>query len=87
MHLQHILLQHKYEAEDVQKRLRQGGDFAELAKKWSTCSSAASGGDLGNLQGKKLDQDFEEAALSLKPGEVSNIVRTRFGYHLIRRLP
>jgi parvulin-like peptidyl-prolyl isomerase len=86
MRLRHILVQQKYEAEDVQRLLRQGQDFAEVAEKWSICSSARAGGDLGDLRGKKLDPEFEEVASELKPGETSGIVRTRFGFHLIQRL-
>ena len=85
MRLRHILLKQKFEAEDVMRLLKQGQDFGLLAKKWSTCSSAAVGGDLGDLSGKKLDPDFEEAAALLKPGQTSGIVRTKFGYHIIRR--
>lgn len=86
MHLKHILVPHKYEAEDILKLLKDGKDFSELAKKMSQCPSAASGGDLGNLKGKKLDMDFEEAAEILKPGQISGIVRTKFGYHIIQRI-
>ena len=86
MHLKHILVTHKYEAEDILKLLKEGKDFSDLAKQRSTCPSAPSGGDLGNLKGKKLDMDFEEAAELLKPGQISGVVRTRFGYHIIQRI-
>lgn len=86
MHLKHILVPHRYEAEDILKLLKDGKDFSEMAKKRSQCPSAASGGDLGNLKGKKLDPDFAEAAEILKPGQMSGIVRTRFGYHIILRV-
>lgn len=86
MHLKHILVAHQYEAEDILKLLKEGKDFSELAKQRSQCPSAAGGGDLGNLKGKKLDMDFEEAAELLKPGQISGVVRTRFGYHLILRV-
>lgn len=85
MRVRHILLKQKFEAEDVLRLLKQGQDFSTLAKKWSTCSSASAGGDLGNLSGKKLDSDFEEALDMLKPGQTSGIVRTKFGYHIILR--
>jgi parvulin-like peptidyl-prolyl isomerase len=86
LHLRHILLQHKYEIEDAMKALAGGASFQELAKKRSICSSARAGGDLGQVNEKKVDPDFWEAALALKPGERSGIVRTRFGYHLIERV-
>ncbi len=85
MRIRHILLKEKYQAEDVLRLLKAGGDFAELAKKWSQCPSARDGGDLGEIQGKKLDEDFSAAAEALPMGGVSGVVRTRFGYHLIRR--
>jgi peptidylprolyl isomerase/peptidyl-prolyl cis-trans isomerase C len=82
----HILLQHNYEAEDVLKALSAGKDFAELAKKFSKCSSGVQGGDLGFVESSRFENEFEEAALALKPGQMSTSpVRTRFGYHIIRR--
>ncbi len=86
MRVRHILVKHKYEAEDLLRLLQSGHDFAALAKKYSQCSSAKEGGYLGDLKGKKLDPDFLEAVEILKPGTVSSPVRTRFGYHLIERL-
>jgi len=78
---------HKYELADIQKKLKEGKDFSELARKHSTCPSASAGGDLGLLTYGKADPDFEEASLELKIGEISKApVRTRFGYHLIKRL-
>lgn len=84
--MRHILVKHKYEAEDLLRLLQGGQDFAVLAKKYSQCSSAKEGGFLGDLTGKKLDPDFLEAVEILKPGAVSPPVRSRFGYHLIERL-
>jgi peptidyl-prolyl cis-trans isomerase C len=83
----HILVNAKYEAEDLLRKLNTGSDFAEMAKKHSTCTSAVNGGDLGEIKTGKADSDFEEASLNLKIGEVTKVpVRTRFGYHLIKRL-
>jgi len=82
----HILVQHKYEAEDILKLLQKGQEFESLAKKYSQCSSAKNGGDLGDLSGKKnVDSDFLETLESLKVDQISPITRTRFGYHLIKR--
>jgi peptidyl-prolyl cis-trans isomerase C len=88
MRFSHILVKHEYEAQDLVRKLDAGEDFASLARKFSTCGSAASGGDLGDLTGKmnRLDDDFREAAEKLKVGARSQPVRTRFGYHLILRL-
>lgn len=86
LNARHILLADRVTADDVLRHLKDGKAFEELAKKYSQCPSATQGGDLGNLFGKKnVDSDFLEALEMLKPGQTSGIVRTRFGYHLIRR--
>ncbi len=86
-HVAHILVAQKYEAEDLLRKLKEGKDFAELARKYSSCPSASNGGDLGVLQLGKTVEDFEDASLALKAGEVSKApVRTKFGYHLIKRI-
>ncbi len=83
----HILVAAKFEAEDILRKLKEGVDFESLAKKFSRCSSAANGGDLGEIKTGKADADFEEAALALKPGETGiSAIRTKFGYHIIKRL-
>ena len=69
--------------EAVQQKLKDGGDFAALAKEYSEGPSSAKGGDLGYFKRGQMVKPFEEAALALKPNEVSDIVETRFGYHLI----
>ena len=82
----HILVQHQYEAEDVLRQLRAGKKFEDLAMKYSKCPSAGDGGSLGIVDDKRLDSDFADALALLKEDEVSkNPVRTRFGYHIIRR--
>jgi peptidyl-prolyl cis-trans isomerase C len=86
MNLAHILVAQKYEAEDIQRKLTQGEDFESLARKFSTCPSAREGGRLGNIELRRLDEAFVEAALQLKPSQISPVVRTRFGFHLIKRL-
>ncbi len=84
IHAAHILVTHKYEAEDILRKLQAGESFEVLAKKFSSCGSAANGGDLGPIEAHRLHPDFAEAAQSLKPGELSGIIRTPFGYHLIK---
>lgn len=82
----HILVTHQYEAEDVLKLLAKGRPFDELARRFSKCPSAESGGDLGDLKPGRADEDFEDAAFALKPGHYSSKpVRTKFGYHIILR--
>lgn len=86
IHLFHILVQHKYEAEDLVRLLKQGQSFMELAKKFSRCPSASVGGDLGPVNPASLDDEFREAAEDLKSGEITKTpVRTKFGYHLIMK--
>jgi len=82
----HILLEHHYQALDLLKKLQSGSDFSLLAKKFSKCSSAQYGGDLGLVDLTRLDEDFADAAEKLQENAVSDVVRTRFGYHLIKRL-
>lgn len=77
-------LKARRELEGIQKKLLAGEDFAALARKYSQGPSAARGGDLGYFRRGQMVPPFEKAAFSLKTGEVSDIVVTRFGYHLIK---
>lgn len=75
----------KKKAEDLLVRIRKGESFAELAKQYSQDpGSAQQGGDLGFFGRGTMDKAFEQAAFSLKPGEVSEPVRSTFGFHLIK---
>lgn len=69
---------------DIQEKLKKGEEFAELAKAHSQCPSSSKGGDLGYFERGQMAPPFEEAAFNLKSGEVSDIVKTQFGYHLIK---
>jgi peptidyl-prolyl cis-trans isomerase C len=70
--------------EDIAKRLKAGEDFAELAKTYSECPSSSNGGDLGSFRRGQMVQAFEDAAFSLNPGEISPVVETNFGFHIIK---
>ena len=71
-------------AAQLRQQLVEGADFAELAKQYSADpGSAAQGGDLGFFGRGQMVKPFEETAFSMKPGQVSGMVETRFGYHLI----
>lgn len=68
----------------IQARLKQGEDFATLAKSVSECPSASQGGDLGFFSRGMMVKPFDDAAFALREGEVSDIVKTQYGYHLIK---
>jgi len=74
----------KEKALDVLERIKKGEDFHALAKTYSACPSAQRGGDLGYFGKGKMDPAFEKVAFSLGVGEVSQVVRSSFGYHLIK---
>lgn len=80
----HILVKSEKEAQDILAQLKSGASFEELAKKYSTDSSASKGGDLGWFPQGAMVPEFEKVAFSLKEGETSGVVKTNFGYHIIK---
>ncbi len=75
----------KQKIEEVKKEIDNGVDFAETARKYSTCPSAENGGDIGFFQRNgSLVEEFAEAAFLMEVGEISEPVKTPFGYHIIK---
>ncbi len=73
------------EIEGLQSQINDGADFAELAKIHSDCPSGSDGGDLGSFGRGQMVPAFEDSAFSMEIGEVSSVVETDFGFHLIQR--
>ena len=95
VHARHILLKTdgksdaekkalKAKAEDLLKQLKNGADFAELAKKYSEDGTKDQGGDLGWFTHGQMVPEFDSAAFALKPKELSGVVTSQFGYHIIQ---
>lgn len=75
----------RQKAEEVLAEVKsEGADFAQLAKKYSECPTAENGGDLGWFGKGKMVAQFEEAAFSLEAGQISGLVQTEFGWHIIK---
>lgn len=74
----------KAKAEELLKKVKAGGDFAALAKENSDCPSKERGGDLGLFGRGQMTPPFETAAFAMKVGDISDIVETQFGYHIIK---
>lgn len=80
----HILVEDEATAKTVKEKLDAGEKFEDLAKEYSTDGSAQNGGDLGWFGEGAMIQEFQDTAFKLKEGEVSNPVKTEFGYHIIK---
>ncbi|MBW2973696.1 peptidyl-prolyl cis-trans isomerase [Candidatus Woesearchaeota archaeon] len=84
VHAKHILVKTEEEANAILYDLKNGKDFDELAKEKSLCPSGKKGGDLGWFGRNQMVKEFETAAFSLKPGELSKPIKTQFGWHIIK---
>jgi len=76
----------KKKAEDLRKQLEKGADFAKLAEENSDCPSKAKGGSLGEFPRGNMVPAFEQAAFSLKTNEISGVIETEFGFHIIQTI-
>ena len=86
VHCAHILVKTEKQANTVLERLKKGEKFANIAKDVSLCPSGKRGGDLGTFGRGKMVKEFEKAAFALQKGQNSPTIRTKYGYHIIKRL-
>lgn len=86
VHCAHILVKTEQEANALIEELNKGTSFSKLAQERSLCPSKKRGGDLGAFGHGKMVKEFERAAFALEKGQVSNAVKTQFGWHVIKRL-
>lgn len=80
----HILVKTQDEAKKVADELKAGGEFAELAKKYSQDRGGSGGGDLGYFTRGQMVKEFEDAAFALEKGKLSDPVETQFGWHILK---
>lgn len=80
----HILVQTEDKAKWICGEIDKGKDFGTLAKEYSSCPSRQNGGDLGFFGKGQMVKEFEDAAFSLKDGQVSKPIKTQFGWHVIK---
>ena len=86
VHCAHILVEKLSLAQELKTKIAKGESFANLAKQYSIDVSKKRGGDLGYFGRGTMVPEFEKAAFSLEKGQVSDIVKTKFGYHIIKKL-
>ena len=86
IHCAHILVEKLSVAQEIKAKLSGGESFSKLAQQYSIDVSKKRGGDLGLFGRGVMVKEFEKAAFALEKGQVSDIVKTQFGYHIIKRL-
>ena len=79
----HILVDSLDICEKIKQEIADGGDFADMAREYSTCPSGKQGGDLGEFGPGAMVKEFDEVVFSAPVGEVQGPVQTQFGYHLL----
>jgi peptidyl-prolyl cis-trans isomerase C len=84
VHARHILVEGEDEAKAIIEQLKGGADFAKLAKEKSKDPGAAEGGDLGYFTKDQMVPEFADVAFKMYPGQLSNPVKTQFGWHVIK---
>ncbi|HEY6254337.1 MAG TPA: peptidylprolyl isomerase [Xanthobacteraceae bacterium] len=84
VHARHILVESEDEAKAILEQIKSGADFANLAKEKSKDPGAADGGDLGYFTKDQMVPEFADVAFKMYPGQLSNPVKTQFGWHIIK---
>lgn len=80
----HLLVKTEDEAKQLREEILGGKEFADVAAEVSLCPSGANGGDLGFFGKGMMVKEFEDAAFSMKVGELSEPIKTQFGWHLLK---
>jgi len=86
VHCAHILVKTEQEARNILDQLNKGANFSKIAAEKSLCPSGKRGGDLGVFGRGRMVREFEKAAFELQRGQLSQPVKTEFGWHIIKRL-
>jgi parvulin-like peptidyl-prolyl isomerase len=86
IHCAHILVEKQSVALEIKAKLSSGESFSKLAQQFSIDVSKKRGGDLGLFGRGVMVKEFEKAAFALEKGQISDVVKTQFGYHIIKRL-
>ncbi|MBY9012476.1 MAG: peptidyl-prolyl cis-trans isomerase [Candidatus Lokiarchaeota archaeon] len=81
----HILVDKYNKAQEIYEDVQAGENFEDLARQFSTCSSKKRGGNLGDFSKGDMVSEFWNACTKLKIGEISQPVKSKFGYHVIKR--
>ena len=84
VHARHILVETEDEAKAIKAELDKGADFADLAKKKSKDPGASDGGDLGFFTKEQMVPEFSDVAFKMQPGQISDPVKSQFGWHIIK---
>jgi parvulin-like peptidyl-prolyl isomerase len=81
---QHILVKTEDQAKEILEEINQGKSFEDIAKAKSLCPSGKKGGNLGWFSHGQMVREFQNAAFALKKGQISQPVKTQFGWHIIK---
>ena len=83
----HILLEDEEDALEMINLIKSGSKFEDLAQEYSECETGSNGGDLGKFSSGAMVAEFEKALYHMQIGDISKPVKTKFGFHIINKLP